>query len=973
MQKILLKHTKIKTLLILLLCACLIMQGQYITYAEEDDNTESSSLDSMVDDELVLWNGDDSYEAYLENYRSMPKASDEVVIYAVDYIDTDQEVEFFDKYQGSSMASLLTKDSGYVEWEFEVHETGMYQMNIDYLGYGGNGSAIERELLIDGKVPYTEARYLVLPRIWCDDWTEDLKDKNGNDIKPSQSEVVKWQNQFIKNTSGYYAEPLMFYLEKGKHTLRLNSLREPVMIEKITFCNKANVKTYDEVKSAYTANNYKEASGKITYIEAERMYEKSEKSNYPQNDRSSVYTQPQEIYKIVFNSMGGSKWQNAGSSVTWELTVPETGLYKIAFRYRQNINSGIFSSRKLTIDGEVPFKEAENIKFYYDTDWQCMLMQSMAMGNGDEDYLFYFEAGKTYQLGMEVVLGDTADIIREVEEVVVDLNTIYRRILMITGANPDKKRDYQFEKIIPDTLSEMVVQADKLINIIDNLAEISGGKGEKTAQLAKLENQVRRMAKDPEEIASRFNSFKDNIAALGTWILETAKQPLELDYIALIPDENELPKAEGGFFKKLFYSIQIFIASFIIDYSEIGILEGNENYRGTITVWIATGRDQQNTLRGLINSDFTKDTGIGVNLQLVNPGTLLPSILAGNGPDVALSNAMGDPINFALRNAVKDISGFDGFDEVSKRFYESAMVPYQYYGATYALPETQSFNMLFYRTDIFESLSLTPPQTWSDWDNIIGELRKKNMTIGIGKDLNTMLTFMYQMDAPLYMNNGEYTNLDSREAMLSFNKMVEYFTLYDFPREYDFVNRFRSGEMPMAIADYTVYNQLSLFAPEIKGNWAMTLVPGTMREDGTINRYIPSSGTAVMMMEDTKNPELAWEFMKWWTSAEIQAAFGIEMESVINASAKQPTANVEALKMLPWATKDLESILKQWEYVKGVPEVPGGYYTGRIITFAFNKAFDKKYKESPIDILQSYIENVNSELVRKRQEFGIIE
>ncbi len=622
-------------------------------------------------------------------------------------------------------------------------------------------------------------------------------------------------------------------------------------------------------------------------------------------------------------------------------------------------------TRKLTINGELPFEEAGNIRFPYDTEWKCD-----AIGDGNEDYLFYFEAGREYTLGMEVVLGDTAGILRRVEETVTRLNGIYRSILMITGATPDKYRDYDFDKIIPDVLSDMLVQADELKAIIEELETLTGEKGERIAQLTKMEYLVRRIATEPSELAGKFTNFKDNIAALGAWVIETTKQPLEIDYFALIPGNKELPKAEGNWVEKSIFGFKTFLASFVIDYSEMGMTKESAGEKDEITVWMATGRDQQNTLRSLINSDFTKKTGITVNLELVNPGTLLPSVLAGTGPDVALSNGLGDPINFALRNAVMDLSDFEGFDEIMKRFSDSAIIPYQYNGATYALPETQSFSMLFYRKDIFDELGLKVPATWEDLDNIIGELQKKNMSIGLPHDLNMLLTFMYQNNAELYVDNGERTNLDAKEAVLAFTKLTEYYTLYKLPIEYDFVNRFRSGEMPLAIADYTVYNQLSLFAPEIRGNWEMVSVPGTRLEDGSMKYAIPSTGTGVMMMKDTKNPESAWEFMDWWTSTQTQAAFCIEMESVINASAKQPTANMDALRMLPWTSKDMENIMSQWVNVKGTPEVPGGYYTSRVVTFAFNKVYNDK--EDPADVLQTYMESLNAELARKSAEFNTI-
>ncbi len=955
------KKRVIRCLVALLLCSSFILSG-LPALADTIPDGQTQAEENSVRDE-VLEEG--SYEAYLREHEGTLFANTEFTVDAINYTATDQVPETFDGYEGSSKKSVLTPEEGYIEWEFRVPESGMYNISMTYFPYGGKGSAIERILTIDGAVPYKEANYIVFPRMWRDVYGSVRKDLDGNDIRPGQEEIKKWITADVKDASGFYPEALSFYLTAGRHTLRLTSDREPLLIEGLHFYHKESVPAYSEVKKEYERLGYQAAPGDLVYIQAEDIYEKTERSNYPNNDRFSSYTQPQDVNHIVLNSIGGSRWQTAGSYVSWKVRVTQSGLYKMAPRFRQNVYSGVYVSRKLLINGEIPFAEAENLQFQYDSDWGCE-----ALGNGTEDYLFYFEAGKEYEIGLEVVLGDMGDILRRVQNVVVHLNEIYRKILMITGATPDKYRDYGFEKLIPDTLREMDLEADELDNLVENLTKLTGSKGERASQLEKMAFLLHRMVKDTSEIAGKFTYFKDSIAALGTWILETSKQPLELDYIALIPEGKGLPRANGGFLGNLIYSAKVFLSSFTMDYDSIGKTGESTGAKDTtIKVWLATGRDQQTILRGLINSGFTPQTGISVDLQLVNPGTLLPSILSGTGPDVSLSNAVGDPVNFAVRNAVMDLRGFEGYTDIIKRFHESAMIPYEYHGATYALPETQSFNMMFYRTDIFEELGLKAPKTWEEFDILIPELQKKNMSVGLPHDLNTLLTFMYQMNTELYINNGERSNLDSQGASLAFTKLMNYYTLYDFPKEYDFINRFRSGEMPLAIADYTLYNQLSLFAPEIKGSWEMVTIPGLEDEKGNINNTNPAAGTSVMMMKNTKNPGAAWEFMQWWTSAQVQSTFGNEMESVINAAAKQPTANMEALSMMSWSSKDLRNIQDQWQYVKGTPEVPGGYYTARTLTFAFNKVANEKLDAA--DTLQTYIESINSELRRKRQEFGI--
>lgn len=57
-------------------------------------------------------------------------------------------------------------------------------------------------------------------------------------------------------------------------------------------------------------------------------------------------------------------------------------------------------------------------------------------------------------------------------------------------------------------------------------------------------------------------------------------------------------------------------------------------------------------------------------------------------------------------------------------------MPYSYRGSTYALPMTQYYLMGFYRTDIFEELGLTVPQTWEELFDVAAVLQRNNMTVG---------------------------------------------------------------------------------------------------------------------------------------------------------------------------------------------------------------------------------------------------
>lgn len=906
-----------------------------------------------------------SYREYLEDHSGKPDATDDIKIQAADFISKDaaMETEILDGYEGVGGKSIYTGETGYIEWEVNIQQSGLYNIEVLYYPVRGKGNTIERVIYIDGKVPYKEARYAYLSRVWSDDG-DIYRDANGNEIRPSQVETPCWRKTQIYDSLGYFNEPLMFYLEKGKHTIGFESVKEPVILNTIRVYKADRKKSYAEIKAEYQSKGYTEADVKPVKIQAEDTWAKSDKTLYPSSDRSSAINEPQDPSKVRLNTIDGGKWKMPRQWITWRFNVEQDGLYKIVLRYRQNLLSGLYVNRKIMINGEVPFKEAEAVKFGYSTDWQVR-----ALGDDQQEFAFYLEKGEN-ELTMEVTLGDMADVLNRVSDSLYNLNEAYRKILMITGAEPDLYRDYGFKKLIPDAIEVMAKEAANLRQISADMEEYIGQKGENVVILDKIALLLEQMSDDPEEnIAKSFKPFKENIGALGTWILTVGQQPLTVDYISIMPVSDPLPRAEGSFFENLVFEIKSFIMSFFVDYNSLGSsLPTKELKKDEILrVWLTSGRDQSQILREMINDSFTPETNVNVDIKLISADTLLPSVLAGIGPDISLGNPAGDPIQYAIRNAVVNLEGMPGFDEVAGRFHPSALVPYTFEGKVYAMPETQVFPMLFYRKDILAELGLEVPQTWDDFYKLIPEIQKQNMQIGFPQGISGMQIFLYQKGGELYTPDRRRSTLDSDMTIEAFQKQTELFTTYKFPRDFDFPNRFRTGEMPIGIADYTTYNNLIAFAPEIRGLWEFVPLPGTVAEDGSINRATPSTGTGAMMLRGVKNKEAAWSFLEWWTRAETQSRFALEMESVLGQSAKHATANMEALVNMPWTKTEYDHLMEQWKYVTGTPEVPGGYYVSRAIDFASAAA----YINADMETLLDYVAETNDEITRKRREFGL--
>ena len=964
-----------RTILLIGMALLLVLPTGSNLYAVAE--TKNKSTAQEIDERLVMQAAADKegYAQYIESHASAARPDREIVIQGADYASVSGEgFTKLQQYEGLEGSALLTGESGSAEWKINVAEAGLYNISMLYYPVEGKSSAIERSFSIDGEQPFKEAAYLQFDRNWNNEREDIQQDNQGNDLRPRQVEKPLWMEKQFQDSDGYETAPFLFYFSQGEHTIALESTREPMVIAQLKLFQQDTPLTYEEYANGNAAAGAKETAGHLIRIEGESATAKSSPTLYPVSERSSAAVYPYSASKIKINTIGGYNWRLPGQWIEWEIEVPETGLYKLAFATQQNWVRGIYSTRKLTIDGKYPFQEMEEVSFRYKGGYRLDVM-----GGSDEPYLFHLTEGK-HTLRMEVSLGQFAPLIREVEESLYSLNSMYRKILMITGTKPDEFRDYQLDKKIPDMIDVFIAERARLQSIAERLKELSGGSSDQEALLKTMAQQLDEMIEKPETIHRRLTAYKTNTGGLGTWVQQAREQPLEFDAIYIASPDKKLPKKGMGFGAKMVHEMSTFFHSFFTDYNTIGNVSDAKDQR-TVTVWIGSGRDQANTMKALIDETFTSQTGINVNLKLVTMNTLLPATLAGQGPDVAMQIDNDIPVNFAMRNASADLTQFADFEEVKERFRSSAIVPYSYSDGVYALPETQTFNMLFYRKDVLQELGLSIPDTWDDVSNLLAILSKNHMEFGMpqviqptiqGQNLppnSIYAALLFQNGGSFYRDGGKESDLDSRIGIETFKQWTEYYTDYKLEREFDFANRFRTGQMPIGINDYSVYNQLSVFAPEIRGLWGFAPVPGTLQEDGSINREVPGGGTAVMMLQNAEDKDAAWQFMKWWTSDETQAVFGREMEGLMGAAARYPTANIKALDSLPWPVADYENLKAQFEWVRGIPEVPGGYFTGRHLFNAFYKTVvgQVEARESMMD----YVQYIQDEIRTKRTEFGL--
>lgn len=863
----------------------------------------------------------------------------------------------------------LEIDGSSLSFEISIPESGHYHIELEYKPEGDPQllSKIEISVKINGTTQFETDGNFRLDRPW--QYSDNNFDSELSYI--DQIPVRSLLKAELKDPEGRYNDPVYFYFEKGVNLLRIEAEKGEFELEGIRIFNDPVHPDYDEVRKSYDDSGDISAPGFYDHIQAENYLVASDSTVTPENDPSDPSTIPNDPTKQLFNYIPGTRFRYAGQWIEWEFSVPETGLYNIDMRFRQDIKNGLASARRIYIDGRIPFAECREIRFPYTQSWDML-----SLGDTDSPFLFQLDEGK-HVLRMEVIPGALAGSYPVLDDCIMKLNSLYRSVVAITGLDADRYRTYNLRTSIPGLEDEIV----SLLRILEDqkafIIEQNGKAGSELASLQALINILRVFSDDPDKLPLQLTHFKGSIESLAAWSSNLSIQPLDLDYFRIYSPDAKMPPEKKNFIDKIIFGIRRLVASFYSDYFLMGDI-GQE--QKSISVWTSSGRDQLKVVRQLIDSDFSVRSGIEVKLSLATDFT--SAITAGRNPDVGIFLPGDDPVRLGARNVLVDLSDFEDFGEIRNRFSQEALVPATYKGSVYGLPLTEIWPMMFVRNDLLEEFGLEVPQTWEEMYLVSAVLQRNNIDIGIPSNTGMFITLLLQNGGTVF-NEDWLAAFDKQESIDAFKMWTDFFTKYSFPLSYDIFNRLRSGEMAIGIADYTLYAQLMEAAPEIRGLWSMNQLPGVMQDNGQIDRTICISGatgttfsaglsqavTYALMFEPANNADDAWEFLKWFTNDETQTKYGYAIEAQLGPLGRYATANLEALERLPWSVSEFTDLLRGLNSVKAIDELPGNYYIAREINNAFRKVlYQGAY---PVDTICQHNTAINTELARKHKEFGI--
>lgn len=884
--------------------------------------------------------------------------------------------------------SMALHESG--EATITVPEDGRYQIWLDYVNTADTTLPTELTVLIDGEVVSEEMQRVKLNSEWVDQYYTTHErvfatDRYGNEIAPQPEALKDVRSAGISDSTGRTADPLLFPLTAGEHTLSFSVQDGGVDISAITLKAPAAIPAYEPG----------DASGKaIVVIEAEEIHSRSESSIRGAGEFSAELS-PYSNDNRLINFLDGASFDAAGDMVTWKFTVETEGWYNLGAYYRQSARADFPTYVDVYVDGKIPSTAAQCVPFDYTTSFAHM----QAKTPEGEALKLYLTAGE-HTLSFRINSQHLTPIYKTIDYMLEEINELSNDVKAIVGgATADPYRDYDMEKNFPDLVQRLTLWSGMAADQVAYSKQYAANNsGSAFSSMTLCADQLARLAKEPENLPRRMSEFSTgaNSAArmLAQQLTDMAVNDLSIDQIYLYQDDAKLP-SKPNFFQDTWAGVQRFFSSFTSqDYAAgsgtetVWKDEDGKEYP-VIQVWVGRSRQYVELMQQMADTEFFEETGIRVNLSLMpDANKLVLANAAGTAPDAVLGLQYVVPSYLNIRGALYDLTQIDdlpdgtpGFGAVCQRFSSGLFIPYILKDGVYAMPETVNFWVMFYRKDILESLQIEVPNSMEEVKLILPELQRRSMNfyfptagmVGM-KVFPGTLPLILQSGGSIYADTIGDTTLDSEISLQGFREMTELFTIYNMPTDVPspgFYQQFRDGTLPIGVADLATYNLLLNAAPELDGLWDIALFPGLTNAEGEVERWTTGGAETMAIMtaaEEHDRVDEAWKFLEWWSRKETQSNFGNLLQSTYGSEYIWPTANSEAFAQLPLRSAHKKVIIEQMDWMTEAPWVLGTYMLERELSNAFvSVTADGVEARRAMD---TAVKRINRETYRKLEEFG---
>lgn len=894
----------------------------------------------------------------------------EPIRYRVGDVYSSGDASLTAEYGYGGGGALSIPEKGRVELEIDVPQSAVYYMNFDYLANSESILPVEAGIMVNGGYPFYEMRQQKLESQWTAK-PDKVYDSYGNEVVSMPDKVYDWQNKYVQDSTYRYTQPLGIELEQGKNTISIELNEGTLLLGDICLTAKPQVPEYTGSETA--------AGDGFIEIQAEDFLYRNDSAIHATCEYDpDLY--PYQAGNRVMNTVDATSFGEGGQEVTYSFNAEKAGSYYIAFHYSQGDKADFPVFMNVRIDGELPNTAFENHAFAYEKKYE---MYTMVDSDGSKISI-PLEAGN-HTISLQISMEPIRESLETIEKIMGRVNDLSLEVTKVAGTNKDKYRDFSLEAYIPGIGDMMTGWADELDQVMED-ARAYNPKKNKIAAYASVkiaENQLRSLAKKPDELIYRIDELATSTSSvnqhLANLIDSLNGNDFSLDSIYLYQEDaaKQLPKNKN-IFTKMWLGIVRFFTSF-----------GEQAYSSTNTnpehLQVSVNRSRQHLeiMQLLINEQFTPQTGIEVDLSLMPDQTkLVLANASGDSPDVATGVNYSIPFELGIRGALKDLTAFPDFADVAERYNAGLIMPYVIGDKIYALPETMNFQVMFYRKDILDKLGLEVPDTLEDVQAMLPDLQMRGLnfyyptarTVGMKTFLDTT-PILFQSGGTLYDGAIDKAVLTSEENVEGFTTLTNLFTIYNLPKDVpNFYQHFRNGDYPIGISDFGNYNMISNAAPEIDGSWGVAPIPGVKNEDGEVIRYSSAGAESTFLFASTPEREqMAWEFVKWWSSAGVQAEFGQRLQITYGDEYYWNTANAEAFAQLPWDSDDKEVILTQLEWTLEAPRALASYMVERELSDAYNLVVLGAKSASVRESLDDAQKSVKRETQRKLEEFGYVE
>lgn len=863
---------------------------------------------------------------------------------------------------------VMLGKNGISEYSFTADRDGFIQLAIAYRVPVQNLNNYTIMFQVDGVLPFDEAARVSLPIHWQDATKDFDTDRYGDEVIPLQNYVTDWRTVSFFDNLYQTVDPLKVFVTAGSHTIRVTNLSaEQVEVNQLTVKAVENRPTYQQYSLAHptTGVDFESTIDAIDYIEKNSSYARLLAFN------NTSLTPFDPVYKKI-NIIDGASWNEAGQALNYQITVPNSGRYHLAFYY-MNDKSDLSVFRSIAIDGEIPFKEFEAYEFKPTgkIEWRHETLR-----NSNEPFGIYLTAG-THTITIRAEKEPLSRALRKVQLLSDHINQFTLDIKKITGKDVDQERTWKLTQYIPETASYLDAYQTILQSIVKDIMDYAPN-GANSAALSPIQRSLYKiimMLEDPDELPLYLDDLSGSTSSvalnLGNLLTTIDKQPLFFDQFTVY--RNLVPEApRATLWDNMTSGVRSFLASFTSN--KYRLVDDPE----TVEIWVNRPITYVDMMQKMADAQFTAETGIKVKISVMQDiNKLVMASAADQQPDIALGLPSYMPYDLAIRNAAYDLTSFDDYWSVAQQFSPGAFVPYILNERAYALPETLDFNVLVYRNDIFDSFNLDVPDTWYDVIDLLPELQRYGMNFyhpiaggGALKWFYQTSSLLMQFGGELYSPDGLTTAIDDPRSVQGLTFLNRLFTNYSLPEQVgSFYNEFRYGTLPVGIADFSTYLLLKNAAPEIIGKWDIAPYPG-IETNGEISRYYIANGTGGIITAESDYAAESWEFLKWWMSEEIQTQFAFQLQSTYGINYVWLSANLAAVENSPLDQDDKEVILEQVPWLRDVPRTPGQYMLERSISDIWNKAvFDGVPTGVAID---RYTIIIDREIRRKMIEFGFL-